>query len=82
MLTGQMQLAVGRCAGQGGRMVEIADIEDRDSLWGWLEDQPREVSVWIAHRSAMRLLPLWWDFVQRPADAKKGDLTALPVLRS
>lgn len=63
-------------------MVEIADIKDRESLRDWLEGQSKEVSVWIAHRNAMRVLPLWWDFVQQPANAPTGDLMALPVLCS
>ncbi|WP_296762985.1 hypothetical protein, partial [Sediminimonas sp.] len=61
-------------------MVEIADIKDEDSLRAWLEDQSREVSVWIASRAAARLLPVWWDAVLDWA--YEEDLTALPVLRS
>ena len=63
-------------------MVEIADIEDRESLEAWLEDQPREVAVWIASRAAARVLPVWWDAVLTKDWAHERDLTALPVLRS
>lgn len=63
-------------------MVDITDIKDRDSLRDWLLDQPREVSVWVAHQSEMRVLPLWWDTVQTIASSQKGDLTALPILRA
>ena len=61
-------------------MVEIADIKDRQSLEAWLKEQPRESAVALTHRAAMRVLPLYWDWVQNDAKARKGDLTALPVL--
>ncbi len=43
-------------------MVEIADFNDRDSFGSWLRetDQPREACVALAHRAAMRVLPLIW----------------------
>ncbi|WP_372923151.1 hypothetical protein [Roseovarius sp.] len=63
-------------------MVEIADINDEDSLKAWLKDQPREVSVWIASRAAARVLPVWWRAVLTEDWARERDLTALPLLRS
>lgn len=39
-------------------MVEIAEIKDRDSLKDWLSDKPATVSVAVAVRTALRVLPL------------------------
>jgi len=36
----------------------LVEIRDRDGLVVWLQDQPREVSVAIAVRAALRVLPL------------------------
>src|SRR6056297_2331593 len=78
----------GACAGLGGKggagfwvMGEDVDIRDRESLEAWLEDQPREVAVWIASRAAARALPIWWQAVLIEDWARKRDLAALPVLR-
>ena len=62
-------------------MVEIADIKDRDSLEAWLEEQPREVAIWIASRAAARVLPVWWDAVLTEVRANDFDLGILPILR-
>ncbi len=62
-------------------MVEIAEIKDEDSLRGWLEGQSQEVSVWMARRAALRVLPVYWRWVAESQTAGKRDLTALPVLR-
>jgi len=63
-------------------MVEIVDINDKKGLEAWLENQPREVSVWIASRTAARVLPIWWEAARTEDWARKADLTALQVLRS
>jgi len=36
------------------------DINDRESLKAWLEDQPREVVLFISTRAALRLIPVVW----------------------
>ncbi len=72
-------------------MIATEDIKDGDSLEKWLTEWPKEngldedaaqaVAVTIAHRAAMRVLPRWWAWSQTE-DARKLDLTALPILRS
>ena len=63
-------------------MVEIADIKDRDSLEVWLQYQPREVSVWISSRIAMRILPQCWAAVLTEDWLHGNDVNALPIMRS
>ena len=72
-------------------MIEISDIKDRDSLKTWLTEWPEQAGLdeeaakalagTIAHRCAMRVLPVWWRWSRTDA-ARQLDLTALPVLRS
>lgn len=61
--------------------MKAAEITDYDSLKAWLEEQPKEVSVWIAARAAARVLPVWWRAVLIADWARERDLSALPVLR-
>ncbi len=65
-------------------MTEIADIQDRDSLQAWLEktNQSRAACVWIAHRAAMRVLPVYWHWIATSGVARERELTVLPVLRA
>ncbi|VVT19829.1 conserved hypothetical protein [Roseovarius sp. EC-HK134] len=62
-------------------MSEILGIRDQASLKEWLEDQPREVAVWIASRAAARVLPIWWEAVLSEDWANEANLTVLPALR-
>lgn len=72
-------------------MSAARDIKDEESLRHWLEEWPesqgldekaaRKVAVNIAHRAAMRVFPIAWEWYASAA-ARKLDLTALPVLRS
>lgn len=73
-------------------MVEIADIQDKESLEAWFdglprgaeaeEEEARRIMVWVAHRAAMRVAPVAWHAYTFEDWAKKHDLTAIPVLRS
>ena len=75
---------------QSGAMIEIKDIVDGGSLERWLTDWPasqglddeasQKIAVTIAHRAAMRVMPVWWHWTLSQ-EARKRDLTALPVLR-
>ncbi|MCF6234139.1 MAG: hypothetical protein L3J36_13735 [Rhodobacteraceae bacterium] len=71
-------------------MVAIEDIESMYSLEKWLiewpaknglnEDVARAMAVAIAHRTAMRVLPVWWSRTLTE-DPRKGDVVALLILR-
>ncbi len=56
------------------------DFEDQRTLVAWLRERPRRDSIVIAHRAALRVLPLWGAAMGEDW-ARKGDLTALPLLR-
>jgi len=60
---------------------EIADIKDEDSLETWLDNQPRDVSVWIAPRAAARVFPVSWHAVLTGGWFRDQKLTSLPGLR-
>ncbi len=71
--------------------MRVKDIKDRESLQAWLEALPqgteaereeaRRWAVAIAHRAAMRVLPVFWGW-SLSAPARKREVTALPILRS
>ena len=68
-------------------MVAIDEIRDEETLTAWLKALPQEaearrIAVTIAFRAAARVLPMWWAFCLTDERARKGDLTALPILRS
>jgi hypothetical protein len=60
-------------------MVEIADIKDAESLQAWLEEtsQPQAACVALAHRAAMRVMPIVADYFMRT-----DQHSTLPVLRA
>ncbi|GAA0294729.1 hypothetical protein [Rhodovulum strictum] len=64
-------------------MVEIAEIRDEESFKAWLEqeDLPKDALVALAHRAAMRVLPIWWAQVHAAEWVRQRELTALPSLR-
>lgn len=61
-------------------MTSASEINDEETLRAWLETRPREDAVLLAHRSAMRVLPLWGAEMAAEWTRKNG-LTALPLLR-
>lgn len=71
--------------------MEVEEIRDGDSLRVWLEAPPKQTeadreqarrwAVAIAHRAAMRVLPIFWSGNIRKAK-RNEDLTELSVLRA
>lgn len=71
--------------------MDVGAIKDTESLEAWLQARPRgteaerdEAHRWavlIAHRAAMRALPVFWDWSLTDI-AGNGDLTSLPLLRA
>ena len=72
-------------------VIRIEDIVDRDGLESWLTNWPvsqgldetaaRQVAVTIAHRAAMRVMPVMWQF-SLTENVRDRNLTVLPILRS
>ena len=73
-------MPLGQVAGKLRTMVNISDIFDRNSLKECLTDRPREDAVMIAHRVAMRVAPVYWEF--GGISSAESDLTEMPILRS
>lgn len=61
-------------------MVESADIGDQESLREWLADKPPELAVLLAHRTAARVLPLYWAWAADPST--EGDVTGNALWRT
>lgn len=71
-------------------MVKIKDILDRETLKAWLEqirevrgeEEGRRIANYIAHRTSMRVLPIYWGWVQAQEPERIGRATPLPVLQA
>ncbi|MQQ07626.1 hypothetical protein GFB49_04085 [Epibacterium sp. SM1979] len=61
-------------------MVEISEIKDTSSLEAWLGGRFREYATVMAARSALRTLPLFWDW-SLSERARKSGFMALPLLK-
>ncbi|MBY6046818.1 hypothetical protein [Vannielia litorea] len=62
-------------------MVDVSEIDGRKTLQLWLKDRPKDWSVWIAHRAAMRALPVVWSLL-RNTFSPPGDVAELQILRA
>ena len=65
-------------------MVEVSDIKDEESLEAWLNARPEATrqkdAVTLAHRAAMRVLPLYLTWIA--GQSPKEGLTSLSILRA
>lgn len=61
-------------------MNDEIQFKDGESLEAWLKTRPREDSVIIAHRAAMRVAPIWFAAMAEEW-ARQRHLTAIPLLR-
>ncbi|MDA7827315.1 hypothetical protein N9A67_03700, partial [Rhodobacteraceae bacterium] len=66
--------------------ISIDDIKDEDSLKAWLDERPEAVrqncAVFIAARSALRVLPIAVDGFQFSDWSRERDVTAIDCFRS
>ncbi|GGF42445.1 hypothetical protein [Mameliella alba] len=60
--------------------MKAEDIKDRETLEAWLRGRPRRDSIVVAHRAALRVLPVWGAAMGEDW-ARESGLTALPLLR-
>ena len=67
--------------GRVGQMVEIEDIRDEDSLFHWLSEQKNKHGPAVAFRSAMRVMPVYWD-IEKKAMLPQFDLLGLAICRA
>ena len=67
-------------------VISIDDIKDKKSLEAWLNDRPEAVrqncAVFIAARSALRVLPIAVEGLQFSNWSRERDLTAIAFFRS
>ncbi|MCB1337335.1 MAG: hypothetical protein KDK10_07750 [Maritimibacter sp.] len=62
-------------------MVNAANIFDEESLRAWLKEQVNFISLQVASRSMLRLLPIWTAYTATE-DARNRGVESLPVLRA
>ncbi|MEP3296027.1 MAG: hypothetical protein ABJO27_06030, partial [Pseudoruegeria sp.] len=60
----------------------MPDFSDEDQLKEWLKDKPQEVSVAIAARSALRVLPFAGALVDQKTERVDGPLFFLSCARA
>jgi hypothetical protein len=63
---GWFALALTPDCGDLGRMVDVAGIEDKETLEAWLVGRGREDAVCFAHRATMRVAPRIWAKLGEP----------------
>ena len=61
--------------------MEAEDVNDQETLKVWLQNRPHEDAVWIAHRAAMRVLPVWASSVDN-SRRHESDLIGVALLRA
>ncbi len=61
-------------------VVDISNIVDRKSLLAWLDGKPHSFAKIVSHRAAMRVAPIYLDFLFSSENAATSELTALPLL--
>lgn len=61
-------------------MSDLPDFHHRDQMEAWLKGHPPEISVQFAHRAAMRVAPIFWEWRRR--QSRDLDLTEVFVARA
>ncbi|MGO9007754.1 MAG: hypothetical protein ACLQIQ_10480 [Beijerinckiaceae bacterium] len=64
------------------REAALVDPNNREELEAWLRTQPREVSIVLAARTALRVLPIVWTARQKDRYADIGADTLLQAFRA
>ncbi|MHB8886713.1 MAG: hypothetical protein ACYC5H_16845 [Methylovirgula sp.] len=60
----------------------LVDVTNQKELRAWLRTQPRQISVVLAARAALRMLPMLWATDVSPYDRRVGGEIILPVFRA